>query len=53
MTQISNFLKYMAKNINLESVQPVQKNGNMENDIKARTRFNPVRRRLDIIERDD
>jgi hypothetical protein len=50
---ISNFLKYMAKNINLDSVQPVQKNGNMENDIKAKTRFHPVRRRLDIIERDE
>jgi hypothetical protein len=43
----------MVKNINLDSVQPVQKNGNMENDIKAKTRFHPVRRRLDIIERDE
>lgn len=52
VAQISNFLKYMASNINLESVQPAV-NGHTTNDIKAKTRFYPVRRKLDIIETDE
>jgi hypothetical protein len=50
--QISNFLKYMASNIKLESVQPAV-NGHTKNEIRAKTRFYPVRRNLEILDTDE
>jgi hypothetical protein len=46
--QITNFLKYMAKNIKLESIG-LATNGHHLDAPKAKTRFYPVRRKLDIL----
>ena len=47
--QISNFLKYMAKNIKLDSIKPAADAHYLESP-KAKTRFYPVRRKLDILD---
>lgn len=47
--QISNFLKYMATNIKLDSVAPMM-NGKTTESRAATTLFDPVQRRLHILD---
>lgn len=47
--QISNFLKYMVSEINLDSIKPKADSHAIEGPL-GQTRFYPVRRRLDILD---
>jgi hypothetical protein len=47
--QIANFLKYMATKINLDSIKPAA-NGHKLDGPKAKTLFEPLRRKLTILD---
>ncbi|KAB5575675.1 hypothetical protein GE09DRAFT_600184 [Coniochaeta sp. 2T2.1] len=46
---ITNFLKYMVSNIKFDSIQPAT-NGHKLHGPKAKTLFEPVRRKLTILD---
>lgn len=49
---VSNFLKYMATNIKLDYIEPTM-NGKATDDLKAKTHYDPVGRKLHILDVDD